>query len=236
MKPRVLRYRVQPYRWPRTYDRIQHSNRPDLQSMNQSESNSNDRLAARVVHRGGFGTCVPGAGIGQAIQTTRRTAAHSTESRIARPRGPQAQAPGVRSNTHPWSIRRRGLRNPHSVTRHQPHQISGPLPATVRRDQTAPVARGPGLYSHMDGRHHSRGGTPRPEPHKLGVPPTIDITMRGPTVYPPRTMNGHSLPWYSVPDSIHCSRASVLPRLGLARDPAGVALAAPIPHGPRAGQ
>ncbi len=33
MKPRVLRYRVQPYRWPRTYDRIQHSssNRPDLQ-------------------------------------------------------------------------------------------------------------------------------------------------------------------------------------------------------------
>ena len=31
MNPRVLRYRVQPYRWPRTYDRIQHSNRPDLQ-------------------------------------------------------------------------------------------------------------------------------------------------------------------------------------------------------------
>jgi hypothetical protein len=32
--------------------------------------------------------------------------------------------------------------------------------------------------------------------------------------------------WYSVPDSVHCSRASVLPRLGLARDPAGV----PSPH------
>ena len=31
MKPSVLRYRVQPCRWPRTYDRIQHSNRPDLQ-------------------------------------------------------------------------------------------------------------------------------------------------------------------------------------------------------------
>jgi hypothetical protein len=30
--------------------------------------------------------------------------------------------------------------------------------------------------------------------------------------------------------------ASVLPRPGPARDPAGVALAAPIPHGPRAGQ
>ena len=27
--------------------------------------------------------------------------------------------------------------------------------------------------------------------------------------------------WYSVPDSVHCSRASVLPRLGLARDPGG---------------
>ena len=34
--------------------------------------------------------------------------------------------------------------------------------------------------------------------------------------------------WYSVPDSVHCLRASDLPRLGLARDPAGVALAAPI--------
>jgi hypothetical protein len=33
--------------------------------------------------------------------------------------------------------------------------------------------------------------------------------------------------WYSVPNSVHCSRASDLPRLGLARDPAGVALAAP---------
>ena len=27
--------------------------------------------------------------------------------------------------------------------------------------------------------------------------------------------------WYSVPDSVHCSRTSVLPRLGLARDPGG---------------
>ena len=27
--------------------------------------------------------------------------------------------------------------------------------------------------------------------------------------------------WYSVPDSVHCSRASVLPRPGLARDPGG---------------
>jgi hypothetical protein len=42
--------------------------------------------------------------------------------------------------------------------------------------------------------------------------------------------------WYSVPDSVHCSRASDLPRPGLARDPTGVALAAPIPHGPRAGR
>jgi hypothetical protein len=34
MKPRVLRYRVQPCRWPRTYDRIQHSNRPDFKRNN----------------------------------------------------------------------------------------------------------------------------------------------------------------------------------------------------------
>jgi hypothetical protein len=35
--------------------------------------------------------------------------------------------------------------------------------------------------------------------------------------------------WYSVTDSVHCSRASVLPRIGLARDPARV-LNSPIPH------
>ena len=52
-----------------------------------------------------------------------------------------------------------------------------------------------------------------------------------------RSTNAHSLHLrYSVPDSFHCSRASVLPRPGLARDPTGVALAAPIPHGPRAGR
>ena len=34
MKPSGLRYRVQPCRWPRTYDRIQHSNRPDFKRNN----------------------------------------------------------------------------------------------------------------------------------------------------------------------------------------------------------
>ncbi len=39
MKPSVLLFRVQPYQWPRIYDRMQHSssNRPDLQKKQQKK-------------------------------------------------------------------------------------------------------------------------------------------------------------------------------------------------------
>jgi hypothetical protein len=49
-----------------------------------------------VVHRGGFGTCVPGAWADQPPPPTRRTAAHPAESRTARWHGPRAQALGAR--------------------------------------------------------------------------------------------------------------------------------------------
>jgi hypothetical protein len=99
------------------------------------------RLAARVVHRGGFGTCVPGAWSRHPTQTADRTrhgdshsisylrlnADHSPGPSTVR-RGQECLSPG--SGPKPWEYgpdapradQTRRLRSPHSKTRHLPHQ------------------------------------------------------------------------------------------------------------------
>ncbi len=78
------------------------------------------RLAARVVHWGGFGTCVPGAWSGHATQTTRRTRHGSMPShkppapecnpragihnRMKQPRSPGRTSPGIKLREHGLNV------------------------------------------------------------------------------------------------------------------------------------
>ncbi len=167
------------------------------------------------------------------------TARRDRDRPVARPRD---QDSGTRcQHTHVHQTEE-GLRNPHSVTRTSapPNPHSGPEAFHARGDQTAPDARVPGPHSRTAGRHQRRGRHPTGPPTTMTTRSQSATTTRGAPRAdgkPLRKMNGRSLHLrYSVPDSVHCSRASVLPRPGLARDPMGVAPAAPIPHGPRAGQ
>jgi hypothetical protein len=161
-----------------------------------------------------------------------------------RPRSPNRAAPGSSSGsivrTHQIVTRRKGLRNPHSVTR-----ISAPPNLTLARKPPMPEAtkplRAPGTGTALPHSWPSsmseRYTRPAPNGARTRTPTSISYYHARADGQPPRKMKGHSLHLgYSVPDSVHCSRASVLPRPGLARDPVGVAPAAPIPHGPRAGQ
>ncbi len=160
-----------------------------------------------------------------------------TQPKAGPPRrhGPRAQAPGARPGRTlgrtDGGAAKPARRNPTSApptsgfgARHGPARPNRPQSC---RDQNRTPQRMAVIKVEM----HTRQ-----EPHELGVSQTSDITMRGQRFDRRARRTATALPRYSVPDSVHCSRASVLPRLGPDRDPAGVALAAPIPHGPRAGQ
>ncbi len=151
---------------------------------------------------------------------------------------PSRTVPGSSSGStvsmYPKSTRRRGFVTRTCATRHQPHQPPDRNPPLLEATKSPQMRGDRGPYSHMKGRHHCPGETLTGSSLDSN---SNDFTAGGPTAQQPRRMNGHCLHLrYSVPDSVHCSRASDLPRPGLAQDPVGVALAAPIPHGPRAGQ
>jgi hypothetical protein len=115
------------------------------------------RLAARVVHRGGFGTCVPGAWSGPGQPAGRCMANRTVVSHLhlnanlgpgpATARRdqvrPVARAPGIKLREHGLNVPKvdqtEGLRNPHSVTRQQPHQSPArdpPLPDATKSLQS----------------------------------------------------------------------------------------------------
>ena len=127
-----------------------------------------------------------------------------------KPDRPAARATGSSSGITAWtysrSTRLEGLRNPHSVTRIS-LTTPGPEPATALRDQTRSSRTGPGrthiwmagIIVRSNRRHHARAA---------GSTAAQD---EWPQVFL----------WYSVLDSVHCSRASVLPRLGPSPGPGG---------------
>ena len=80
------------------------------------------------------------------------------------------------------------------------------------------------------------GNTPTRAPQSRGLTNDRHLQARADGL-PPRKMNGHSLPFgtrYPTQSTARGPRSS--PGPASPGTPAGVALAAPIPHGPRAGQ
>ena len=153
---------------------------------------------------------------------------------------PRDQESGARCRHTDVRHTKEGLRNPHSVTRNPALPANSlSLPRNPHTPEGAKLlghtgVRAPRFYSASRNR---RRWAPDRARTTMTPSPKSATTTRGPKGGRLINIIGHGLPlWYSVPDSVHCSRASVLPRPGLARDPTGVALAAPIPHGPRAGR
>ncbi len=211
----------------------------------------------RVVHRGGFGTCVPGAWTEHFTRTTPRTKDGDPHSRKppapqwkprpgtrdcpTRPRAAQARGPGIKLREHGLNVPKcrpdRGAaeparRNPTTAPPKSPAR-NPPMPdATNSRQLRGNRDRTPTWIAVITvGEKH-----PDQRPYNSGSPQQQTSSCAGRRSTAAQDERPQSTLWYSVPDSVHCSRASILPRPGLARDPVGIALAAPIPHGPRAGQ
>jgi hypothetical protein len=104
------------------------------------------RLAARVEHRGGFGTCVPGAWTGQAIPTTRRSAGRSAESRTSQAARATGLSPGSTAWTYPRTNGRRGCETRTAKPDISPTNLRVRNPPRSRATKPPPVARGPEPY------------------------------------------------------------------------------------------
>jgi hypothetical protein len=160
------------------------------------------RLASRVVHPGGFGTCVPGAwsehahmqSDGEGLGNPHSASHLQPESKLrpgarhcpTRPNRSSRAGPGTKLREHglivPKVNQTEGLRNPHSATRQQPNQPPArnpPLPAATKSLQSCGDRdRIPTQMSviSVETRYQCRA------PRHLQNSTLRDILMRGPTV------------------------------------------------------
>jgi hypothetical protein len=209
------------------------------------------RLAAPVVHRGGFGTCGPGSRSGPAHDSGNLP--DGVARRLARRshHGPQNLRPGTRDrrrDSDPSRPRRAGTGTRNEVL---PHFISWPFPARkvtprrrlTKRDTRVRKTPTPGRPA----------GPPTRRAREIVCAARADGKTAAHDVWPQSTL------WNPVPDSVHCSRASATPGPASARVTAGSESLGPshgwvtrglghprpgldpepgriVPHGPRAGQ